>query len=390
MLHKPSEKKTLKKRSLIAAVGTVTAITTATAANALLPGSLPGLPGGYGSIYSPGSLSDIFGGGSIGGVFSDILGGTLPGGVTPGSTADCGGVLILNIDSGYTCGGGGSYGGTDVTGVIGDVLGGNPSSIFGTVFDVVAGELGLPGEIVDIITGKGRIEDILGGILNDALEDFGISVPTGSAGDVAGVLGIPDVEEIQRQQNEDAVNGTVDIRNRGIFTPNVISTLINPVLANNALATVTSSRVIGAEGQQLGEARRAASGTIVEASGKMGSDSIEMLKVQAEGIKVLDEETVKQTSTQDTLKTGLAGLNALALEGSKHDVMQTNQAALATRLAATELSVIEDISVSTAANTLGLKSLNEQAMRDSQQRLAENASLRYELKRGKIAFGAAR
>lgn len=340
--------------------------------------------GSGGGIYQSGGIGDIFGGGGFGDIFGDVLGGVSGG-------ADCGDLsgVIVNFAPEYECGGGGSY---PVGDIAGGILNGDTGGIFDTVYDVVGSELGLPSEVIDVISGDASVEGIFEDILNDALGSIGIeNAEAGSDSSVVGAMGIPTYDEMMADiAGEGNDSGLYAEDSPGLLTPNIIPSLMYPTRVMGALTETTSERVLGETGQALGAARSAGSKTAIETSGMMGQAADMSAQGQVAVMTTLAEEIGEQESTQDTLKVALAGMGILDAQSRQFDSIAANQRALGIQMSGLSLDVAQETNVGMAVTSRGIQQVNESLRSDEQKELAETASIFHEFSVGTKIYGAAR
>lgn len=395
----------------LAAAVVLTSLGTVATAQSFLPGGgglgdvLGGGSGG-GSIYSSGGFGDILSGGGVGSIFSDVLGGSgggvegildsVLGGNILGSQP-CGNPAVLNIAPDYDCSpnAGGSAGGS-----IGELAqqiltgggSGGAQSIFETVFDVVGAQLGLPPEITGIFTGKTSVGNIFETIVDEALGAVGLETeigPVGSNNDLIGAAGIPDYDNVMKALSVQ-LNGDGLTESSGLYTPNVITSLINPTLTMGALTDVTAGRVIGEEGQQVALARDAAAKTVTETSSNMSVTADMASQAQMAVAETVTATAEEQTSTQDALKVVLGGMNMLQAQATQFDSLASNQRALTHQMQAINLGVLQELNAGVATNSRAMQLQNELAVKSSQEEKARNASLRHEFGIGVRSLGSMR
>ena len=372
--------------------------------------------GGGGSFYNfapgGGGLGDILGDvelGSLLGGDGDILGDILNG--NTGTIIDdvfggvCGNFGILNIAPDYDCEadpvGGNSDAGNIFGGVIENILNGGGdrgiTGVFGDVFGTVAGDLGIPSEITDVIMGRRGVEDLFSDILNEALEELGLEGET----DVAGAQGIPIYDDLMELLSKGA-SGTTGMDgipvseamaqqpSPGLLTPNVNPALIRPVQTLEMITGAVTDKVLSAEGQAVSAARTTAGQTIIETSGALADSAAMIASAQTAVATSLATEIDAQTSTQDTLKVALAGLNQLRAQSTQFDALASNQRALGNRMGAMQLDVAQELSASSAVGARSLQMLNQQEQSRNQKELAAEASIYYEHAPAIRSMGVAR
>ncbi|MEM9946138.1 MAG: hypothetical protein AAF810_08755 [Cyanobacteria bacterium P01_D01_bin.36] len=406
----PLVKKVGKPLAIASAV-VLTSMGTVATAQSFLPGS-GGLGnvlgGGGGGIYSSGGLGDILSGGGVGSIFGDVLGGignddfsgileSVLGGNVLGSKP-CGNPAILNIAPDYDCtpGSVGSTSGGGIAELAQQILTGGSEggagSIFGTIFDVVGNELGLPPEITGIFTGKSNLGNVFEAIVDEALGAVGLKTEMGAVGSnngLVGAAGIPDYDNIMAALTVQ-LNGDGLTESSGLFTPNVIGSLINPTLTMGALTDVTTGRVISEEGQQVAIAREAAGKTVTETSGNMGITADMASQAQMAVAETVTATAEEQTSTQDTLKVVLGGMNLLQAQATQFDSLAAQQRALTNQMQTINLGVLQEVNAGVATNSRAIQLSNELAVKASQEEKARNASLRHEFGIGVRTMGAMR
>ncbi len=343
-------------------------------------------PGGFslGSVFSSsgGSFYD-FGSILTGGPRSPDIWNEIPGG--GGATAGC---SILNYAAGSGCSG-------------------SRSSIFDEVFNVVSQELGLPGELVEVITGKRSINDLLGQLLEDILGTIGVE-----GGEVTGTQGYPVYDDLlsillgqgapsevtsspqtPTLPNAQTPSG-VTPGDRGqapsVVTPNVNAALIRPVQAMDALTEAVTSRGLTREGQEITLARNKAGQTVTSTSAEMGEISAMAAQAQVAVATSMDTTIRGQTSTQSTLKEALSGMNMLQAQASELTAYANRQRALSNQLDGMSLQVDQEMRDGIFSNGKSLQLLNEQLLQDAQKELAAQSSLRFEFATGVRSFGVMR
>ncbi|MEM9005743.1 MAG: hypothetical protein AAGE59_19740 [Cyanobacteria bacterium P01_F01_bin.86] len=388
-----------KRRQFFVACAVVIAATglgSAAIAQSFLPGGggLDDVLGGQ-SIYSAGSLGAIFEGG-LGDIFGDVLGGDsgelledIFGG-TPANQPTCGDIVIVNIAPDYDCTAG-NVGGNVLGGLAHDILSGNSDSIFDTVFDIVGIELGLPEEIMGVITGKNDINSIFQDILDEALGSIGVEIGGGEGSperSVFGAAGLPDYENLLESMS-DGLEGETE-ETPGLLTPNVISSLIRPVQVMDVLTDTTAARILSEEGQEIMMARQAAGKTATETSAMMSQKADITSQAQVAVAQSMAKEIDEQISTQDTLKVALAGMNLLQAQATEFDSIAANQRALFNQMGALGLDIAQEANALAATAAKGAQLTNEQLTKEAQERMAEQASVRHEFSPGVKMLGAYR
>ena len=353
-----------------------------------------GSGGGGGTFYDFESVFSDSGGGMLDGILSGGFGGMLGEiesilGGNDGYDVACGAVIMnfapdtsLNCDSGGT--------------------------VFDSVFEQIGAEINMPEEIVGVITGKQRPQDILSQVLNKELAKIGLPNILGGVGSGSvGAQGIPEpelvLEDIFKSSQkrtygdvatldgplpaDDASDGQ---RNLNLYTPNVNTTLVQDIQTLELLTTAVTNKGLSKKGQDITEARHTAAQVSSKASGKIANESMEMAAKQLEAASKMGETTRKQTSTQDTIKEGLTGMNMLQAQSTQLAAQANTQQALETQINSVDLQVTQELRDGVFANGISLKTLNNQVSEESQKQLSQAASLRVESERNLRMLGAMR
>ncbi|EDX82610.1 hypothetical protein S7335_1314 [Synechococcus sp. PCC 7335] len=348
--------------------------------------------GGGGTFYDFESVFSDSGGGMLDGILSGGFGGMLGEiesilGGSDGYDVACG-IVIMNFapDTNQNC----DIGGT----------------VFDSIFEEIGNEINMPEEIKGVITGKQRPQDILSQVLKEELAKIGL--PTVLGGDSSiGAQGIPEpekaLEDIFKSSQERTYGDVATLdgplpandasegqRNLNLFTPNVNTTLVQDVQALELLTTAVTNKGLSKKGQEVTEARHTAAQVSSKASGTIGNESMEMAAKQLEAASMMGDTTRKQTSTQDTIKEGLTGMNMLQAQATQFAAQANTQHALATQVSSMDLQVSQELRDGVFANGISLKTLNNQASEDAQKKLSQASSLRVESERSLRMLGAMR
>ncbi|MEM6453015.1 MAG: hypothetical protein AAF703_22195 [Cyanobacteria bacterium P01_D01_bin.105] len=341
----------------------------------------------FGSIFSSGSgniFNDIFS--EVTGEVERILATNNSGGLV----SPCG-IVIMNFAEDYGC--------TDET-VYPD--------IFGTIFGQVSRELGLPGEVADVVIGRRAPEDIFQEALKDTLAharlpDITTLSHEGKA--VLGKQGLPTPTELLEILTADVSgipNGSVNTvggalpmssiisRGQGLATPNVNPSLVTANQAQRILTEAVTNRGLSSVGQDITDARMTAAQTVSRTSGKLGASSFETAEQQMEAAVQMDTTIKAQTSTQDTLKEALSGMNLMQAQATELAATANNQMALSAQLDNLDLQVGMEMRDGVFSNGRSLQLLNDQMLQSSQRELADRESMRYEFGQGLRLMGAYR
>ena len=365
-----------------------------TASAAFMPGGIPGLGGGNGGTFY--DFESVFSesGGGIGGLFGDLFSGIDGLGIVDdllgkggGSfVSDCG-VVIMNIaPSDGDCGESGPL-------------------VFDSVFDGVAGELGIPEDIAGVVTGRTSLDSIFESVLNEQLTQLGIpGVGDGSENSVIGQQGIPDpngvLDELMRASRKQSLGldlppGVLPDSNTtgsqiagNVLTPGVNSSLAQPLVALGLLTDAVTSKGLSTDGQQVSKARITAAQAATRTSGMIGQQATEVAQHQLEAAVEMDTTIKEQTSTQDALKEAMSGMNLLQAQSSELMAQSITQQALSTQIEGMNLQIDQEMRDGVFSNGLSLEALNDQALAASQRQMAEKSSLVYESRLGMNLMGA--
>jgi len=330
-----------------------------------------GAGGSDGFLGLSGILNDLFGGADGLGIIEDIIGGG------DGLVSDCG-IIIMN------------FSGSCSADSMGNIL-------FDTVIGEVSSELGLPDEIAGVLTGRQSIEGIFADLLNEELGKLGI--PTGSesevleAGTVVGKQGLPSPNGLLDKllaasakpsftptpggslPAQRKVSGTPALN---VMTPGVNTSLVKPMLALKMLTSAATDRGLSPKGQDVTSARNMAAQASARTSGIIGKKSVESAEKQLEAAAEMNDTVREQTSTQDALKEALTGMNMLQAESTQLQAQANSQQAISTQVDGMSLQVAQEMRDGVFTNGISLKTLNEQALADSQKEMALNHSIRSE------------
>ncbi|NJM99857.1 MAG: hypothetical protein HC800_24390 [Phormidesmis sp. RL_2_1] len=184
--------------------------------------------------------------------------------------------------------------------------------------------------------------------------------------------------------------GNVGQATGGLLTPNVIGSLINPTLSMSALTDVVSGRVVSAEGQDMAFARQAAGKTVTETSAQMGQLTDMISQAHVAVAETINGAVMEQTSTQDTLKVALTGINTLNAKATEFDSIAASQRALSNQMEAISLDVAQEMNASLAVGGMSAALTNKQVQKTAQEQMAARASLESEYGVGVRTFGAMR
>lgn len=369
-----------------------------------------GLGGVASASIAPFGQSPLFGGGGGGGTFYDFesvfsdsggpLDGILSGGFG-GMLGDLEGILGGN-GSDYDTGCGlvimnfAPSGGSDNCG---------SGTVFGGIFEQVGGAIGLPDGIMGVITGRTQPQNILSTILEEELSKIGLPGGLGGADSAIGEQGIPEPEEllasIFNSSHERTFGNVATLggplpspdsgeRSLNLLTPGVNTTLTNDVLTLQLLTTAVTNRGLSKAGQEITGARNTAAQVSSQASGQIGNASMEMAAKQLEAASQMSDTVSAQTSTQDTLKEGINGMNLLQAQSTQLAAQSNTQQALSTQIDGVGLQVSQEMRDGVFANGISLKTLNDQVSEESQKSLAQASSLRVENERSLRMLGAMR
>lgn len=389
--------RTKLQRSVVIAGTASLAIGSAVSAAGFMPGGLGDIGGGlfgggdsggtfydFESVFSDGSS----GGGSdslgLGGVFNDLFGGSdglgiiegLIGGDGGGLVSDCG-IIIMNFSGGCDS----------------DSLG---NILFDTVMGEVSSELGLPDDIAGIMTGRQSVEGLFADVVNEELAKLGVGGSKGGfeLGSIVGQQGLPSpdglLDELLTGSKKPTFTSTTggnlptmgDGKSGGVaasvLTPGVNTSLVKPMLALEMLTKAVTDRGLSEKGQEVTTARNMAAQASARTSGMIGEKSIESAQKQLEAAAEMNDTVRDQESTQDTLKEALTGMNMLQAESTKLQAQANSQQAIASQVDGMNLQVSQEMRDGVFANGISLKTLNDQALAESQREMAANHSTRAE------------
>lgn len=383
------------KKTLLRSAFCLTVFAAGSASASLLPGTpsigdILGGGSGSGTFYDFETVFETGQGGS--GLFGNIFGGTfgkILGGDGGQLTSPCG-IIIMNFGDTRCASEEGEYG-----------------NIFDTVFDTVSDELGIPGEISDIVTGRASVESVFQDILNKTLKDVGLSSGTnhGSQGDVIGSQGLPDpgglldvlLANAKTPANPNGLGGSLPndgskttISANVLAAPSVNAALASANTAQRLLTEATTNRGLSEKGQAITEARMTAAQTVSRTSAKAAEASTKAAADQMTAAVEMDTTIREQTSTQDTLKEALSGINLMQAQSTELAAQANNQRALSSQLDSLALQVDSEMRDGVFSNGRSLQVMNDQMLGESQQEMAEKASVRAEAAQGLRMFGVYR
>jgi hypothetical protein len=329
--------------------------------------------GGNGGFLGIGGIfNDLFGGADGLGILEDIIGGE------GGLVSDCG-IVIMNFapsESNPDCAGGAG------------------STLYDTVIGEVTGELGLPDEITGILTGRSSVEDLFADLMKEELAKIGVESGGGEfgVGDLVGKEGIPTpdglLDELLAAESKPTFTATLDGNLPSaseessadpaisMMTPGVNTTLTKPVIALGLLTKAVTDRGLSAEGQEVTSARNMAAQASSRTSGIIGEKSVESAEKQLEAATEMDTTVREQTSTQDTLKEALTGMNTLQAQSTQLQAQANSQQAISTQVDGMSLQVAQEMRDGVFANGISLKTLNDQTLGESQRQMALDHSIR--------------
>ena len=287
---------------------------------------------------------------------------------------------------------------------------GGGSILYDEVMGTVSNELGLPPELSGILTGRTSVGDLFESVLLEELGKIGIGTNGGQTGSELGGLigkrGLPDPTNLLDQllvanKNtglvKDPVFGGIPVDSSGgkvkspnIFTPTVNASLMQPVLALDILTRAVTDKGLSAKGQDATQARSMASQASARMSGQIGEKSIESAENQLKAAVEMDETVREQTSTQDTLKEALTGINMLNAQSTRLEAEASNQRALAAQIDTMNLQATHEMRDGVFATGLSLKQMNKQMMKEASSEMAEDSSMRTERDLGLRMMGAYR
>jgi hypothetical protein len=94
------------------------------------------------------------------------------------------------------------------------------------------------------------------------------------------------------------------------------------------------------------------------------------------GTPEMDTTVREQTSTQDTLKEALTGMNTLQAQSTQLQAQANSQQAISTQVDGMSLQVAQEMRDGVFANGISLKTLNDQTLGESQRQMALDHSIR--------------
>ena len=357
---------------------------------------LPGAPniggvfggGGGGTFYDFENVFDTTSQGG-GGLFGDILGGILGDGSSGGISSPCGIVIMNYADPGCTSGRDG-YG-----------------NVFDTVFGTVSDELGIPSDISDIVTGRASVESIFQEALNEVFREAGLSRGPNPNGEGAtiGTQGLPDPDGVldrllanaTKPSDPNGLGGSLPggedkstISANTLAAPNVNPALAAANTAQRLLTEATTTRGLSSKGQEVTEARMMAAQTVSRTSGQAAEASTTTATDQMTAAVEMDATIREQTSTQDTLKEALSGMNLMQAQSTELAAQANTQRALSTQLDNLNLQVDSEMRDGVFSNGRSLQLMNNQLLGESQKDMSEAASARAESAQGLRMFGVYR
>lgn len=215
-----------------------------------------------------------------------------------------------------------------------------------------------------------QIQDIVNGEIPFTLQDLE---------DIVGLLGLPDTDALMTEilesiDYDDVLGGNTDSTGGIIVTPGVNPAIPAQVKTTAILTEVSSGKFTTQAGQEVLAAQVEESQQNVEQISNLATLSAQVSEAQTQASQTLADGVVAQTSTQETLKTGLSGLGALIAAQSNVQAIGNQQGALSAELDAAQYTILMELGAQGATTNENLILLNEQFNQMQQREMAAERS----------------
>lgn len=217
----------------------------------------------------------------------------------------------------------------------------------------------------------GNIEQILGNSLPLSIPDLET---------VFGEMGLPDTDALLREilgniDLNDILGGSSDPENIGMPTTPGINPAIPAQVQTLAILTETSTaKFLSEAGQQLLADQVDQTQTSVQQIANFATLSADISDAQIQASETLASGVDAQTSTQETLKTGLSGLGALIAAQSNMQAIGNYQAGVSAQLDLAQYTLLLELGTQAATTNENLSVLNAQFNQMQQREMAADRS----------------